>query len=229
VKREINLSPEQVKAILGEAKKNSLRDYLLLRTLTVGDFRVGEVVGSAPRVWVPFCGSCEWHWFTKDKCEKCKAKRDKRNGLWISCEQTLPGLLIEDIREDGIIVKGKGWKKEKTNIAPKIVGLPPILLQQLLQFAGTRKTGRIFEISESRVEQMTRFYAKRAGVNDWKLVHPHRFRHYMTTQVARKYGVIAARDIARHANISTTNRYIAEIPDEEKREIIEHQAELISM
>ena len=229
MKREINLSPEQVKSILASAKETSLRDYLLLKTLTIGDFRVGEVVGSAGRVWVPFCGSCEWHWFKEDKCEKCGAKRDKRNGFWVSCEPTLPGLLIEDIREDGVIVKGKGWKKEQTNIAPKLVPLSKELLQQLLQFVGTRKQGRIFEISESRVEQMARFYAKRAGVNDWKLVHPHRFRHFTTTQVARKFGVLAARDIARHANISTTNRYIAEIPEDEKRKIIAEQGELISV
>ena len=76
---------------------------------------------------------------------------------------------------------------------------------------------------------MTRFYAKRAGVIDWKLVHPHRFRHYMTTQVARKYGVIAARDIARHANISTTNRYIAELPEDEKRKIISGMEEWITV
>ena len=104
-----------------------------------------------------------------------------------------------------------------------------VLVDELRAFTGKRKQGRIFEISESRVEQMTRFYAKRAGLIDWKLVHPHRFRHFTTTQIARKHGVLAARDVARHKNISTTNRYVAEIPDEEKRDIIEHQAELISM
>src|SRR2546427_1173 len=59
MKREINLSPEQVKAILVQAKEASLRDHLLLRTMTVGDFRVGEVVGSAARRWVRFCDSCQ--------------------------------------------------------------------------------------------------------------------------------------------------------------------------
>ena len=36
MKREINLSPEQVKAILMQAKETSLRDHLLLKTMTVG-------------------------------------------------------------------------------------------------------------------------------------------------------------------------------------------------
>ena len=229
MKREINLSPEQVKAILTQAKEISLRDYLLLKTLTVGDFRVGEVVGSAARLWVPFCGSCEWHWFKEDKCEKCQTRKDKRNGFWVSSEANLPGLLIEDLRDNGIWVQGKGWKKEKDPAPPVFVPLSPELVQELRTYVGTRKSGRIFQVSESRVEQMTRIYAKRAGVIDWKMVHPHRFRHYTTTHIARKYGILAGRDIARHKNVSTTNRYVAELPDEEKRAIIESQADLISV
>src|SRR6267143_4007554 len=97
LKREINLSPEQVKAILGEAKKVSLRDHLLLKTMTVGDFRVGEVVGSAARLWVPFCGSCEWHWFEKGKCERCGIPQDARNGFWVASEANLPGLQLQDL------------------------------------------------------------------------------------------------------------------------------------
>ncbi len=229
MKREINLSPEQVKAILSEAKAISLRDYLLLKTLTIGDFRVGEVVGSAPRLWVPYCRNCEWHWFTKRKCEKCGVPQDHRAGFWIESQANLPGLQIQDLHDDGIWVQGKGWKKKDKPAPPKLVPLPLELVRELREFTGTRKNGRIFEISESRVEQMTPFYAKRAGVIDWKLVHPHRFRHFTTTQIARKHGVLAARDIARHANISTTNRYIAELPEDEKRKIIEAQEDLIAV
>ncbi len=212
MKREINLTPEQVKAILVEAKNHSLRDYLLLKTMTIGDFRVGEVVGSAARRWV------------------------KSDRSWTPAEPNLRGLQIQDLHDDGIWVEGKGWKKEKNPAPPKLVPLPVELVKELREYLAKRfpgsqhlKNGRIFEISESRVEQMTRFYAKRAGVIDWKLVHPHRFRHFTTTQIARKHGVLAAPDIARHANISTTNRYIAELPEEEKRKIIQAQEDLISV
>src|SRR2546427_3053124 len=205
MKREIVLSPEQVKGILGKAKEVSLRDYLLLKTLTIGDFRVGEVVGSAARRWL------------------------KETKTWTPAEPNLPGLQIQDLREDGIWVQGKGWKKEKNPAPPKLVPLPLELIKALQGLIGTRKQGRIFELSEGRVWQLTRFYAKRAGVNDWKLVHPHRFRHFTTTQIARKFGVLAARDIARHVNISTTNRYVAELPEEEKRKIIQEQTDLISV
>jgi site-specific recombinase XerC len=205
MKREIVLQPEQVKAILLEAKNNNLRDYLLLRTMTVGDFRVGEVVGSAARRWV---------------------KSERR---WDPAEPNLRGLQIQDLQDGGIWVEGKGWKKAKDPVPPKLVPLPKELIDELRVFTAHRKQGRIFEVSESRVEQITRLYAKKAGLVDWKLVHPHRFRHFTTTQIARKHGVLAARDIARHANISTTNRYIAELPDDEKRKIIQAQEDLISV
>jgi hypothetical protein len=48
---------------------------------------------------------------------------------------------------------------------PKLVPLPLQHVNSLREFIGTRKHGRIFEISESRVEQMTRFYAKRVRGN----------------------------------------------------------------
>src|SRR3989475_1959986 len=154
MKREINLSTEQVKAILGQAKVASLRDHLLLKTMIVGDFRVGEVVGSAARRWI---------------------KAEKR---WEPAEPNLRGLQIQDLHDDGIWVEGKGWKKEKNPAPPKLIPLPLELVKDLRAYIGTRKQGRIFEISESRVEQMTRIYAKRAGIIDWKLVHPHRFRPF---------------------------------------------------
>src|SRR5437899_1227394 len=146
MKREINLSPEQVKAILGEAKKNSLRDYLLLKTVTDGDFRIGEVVGSAPRFWVPYCQECGATWFKRKKegpCEKCGVIRTKNRGEWIKCEPNLPGLLIEDIRDDGIWVQGKGWKKKVKPVPPKFIPLKKENMSILKSFVGTRKLGRI--------------------------------------------------------------------------------------
>src|SRR6266487_5373651 len=222
MKREINLSPEQVKAILVEAKKNSQRDYLLVKTLTIGDFRVGEVVGSAARRWMP------QSYETVQNPKTGMPKKIGKDYHWVPADPNLPGLQIEDLHEDGVWVQGKGWKKKTKAAPPKLIPFGKDFVKELRDFIGTRKQGRIFEISESRVEQLTRFYAKRAGIIDWKLVHLHRFRHFTTTQVARKFGVLAARDIARHANISTTNRYIAEIPEDEKRRIIAEQGELIS-
>src|SRR6266487_3407824 len=96
VKREINLSPEQVKTILSEAKAVSLRDHLLLKTMTVGDFRVGEVVGSAARRWV------------------------KETRKWTPAEPNLPGLQIQDLHDDGVWVKGKG-STQKYQPLPKVL------------------------------------------------------------------------------------------------------------
>src|SRR5438132_318612 len=104
MKREINLSPEQVKAILLEAKNHSLRDYLILKTMTIGDFRVGEVVGSAARHWVP------------------------SQRKWEPAEPNLKGLQIQDLQDDGIWIEGKGWKKVKNPAPPKKVPLPRTLV-----------------------------------------------------------------------------------------------------
>ena len=90
MKREINLSPEQVKAILAQAKEASLRDHLLLKTMTVGDFRVGEVVGSAARRWI---------------------KAEKR---WEPAEPNLRGLQVEDLRDEGLWVNGRDGRRRRT-------------------------------------------------------------------------------------------------------------------
>ena len=230
MKREIVLNPEQVKAILIQAKQMSLRDYLIFKTMTVGDFRIGEVVGSAARFWVPYCQSCKANWFKSRKegpCEKCGVIRTHNSGEWIKAEPTVPGLLIEDIRENGIWVQGKGWKRAKSPTPPVLQPLPGDLLEELKAFVGDRKKGKIFNLTIDRVWQLARNYAKKAGLTDWKLVHPHRFRHFTTTQVGRKFGVVAARDIARHKNLATTNRYISELPEDEKRKIIEEQDMLL--
>src|SRR2546430_13492982 len=116
MKREINLTTDNVKAIFLEAKNHSLRDYLLLRTLTVGDFRVGEVVGSAARRWI------------------------KETRKWEPAEPNLKGLQIQDLQEKGIWVEGKGWKKAKNPAPPAFIPLPLELIKDLKEFSG--KIGR---------------------------------------------------------------------------------------
>src|ERR1700757_911379 len=118
MKREIVLQPDQVKAILSEAKKNNLRDYLLLKTMTIGDFRVGEVVGSAPRRWI------------------------KSEHRWQKAEPNLKGLQIQDLQDGGVWVEGKGWRKEKNPAPPKLVPLPLELIQEMRAYVGKRKEGR---------------------------------------------------------------------------------------
>lgn len=200
-KREIVLKPEEVRAILAEAKKQNQRDYLILKTMTIGDFRIGEVIGSEPREW------------------------DRTTRKWAPAEPNVKGFQIPDLRDDGIWVRGKGQDTEK------LIPLPSELIAELQEFIGERVEGMIFDGVPFQSRGFTnhlRSYARKAGLVDWELVHPHRFRHFTTTQVARKYGVLAARDIARHKNVATTNRYISELDPEEKRKIIEAQQDLIT-
>src|SRR5436309_10847489 len=123
MKRELNLSPGQAKAILSEAKALSLRDHLPLKTMTVGDFRVGEVVGSAARRWV------------------------KETRSWTPAEPNLRGLQIQDLHDDGVWVEGKGWRKAKNTVPHKLVTLQLELDKELREFIGTRKKRRNNKIS----------------------------------------------------------------------------------
>src|SRR2546427_7245268 len=118
MKREIDLTEEQVREIIALAKKENTRDYLIFRLMPF--FRVGEVMGSEPRKW------------------------DKSLKKWFPVEPTLPGLLIQDLHDDGIWVQGKGWKRKENPSPPIFMAFSPELVKELRDFIGNRKTGRIF-------------------------------------------------------------------------------------
>src|SRR5438309_549421 len=201
MKREIDLSEEQVRDIIALAKKENTRDYLIFRLMPF--FRVGEVMGSEPRKW------------------------DKTLKKWFPVEPTLPGLLVQDLQDDGIWVQGKGWKRKENPAPPVFMPFSPELVKELRLFIGNRKTGRIFEpifqggkYNQNSVRRHSRRYAKMVGVSDWQLVHPHRFRHFGITKTYKDSGkdVRAAREFGRHKNIATTMRYIQKFTPEERKE-----------
>lgn len=227
-KREIILQTEQVKAILTEAKKYNYGHYLLLKIMTILDLRVGEVVSSEPRFRVLYCEKCGPTTFPSGKCKWCGLANSKPQAEWIRAEPNVPGLLIQDLRDNGIWVKRKGWNRAIHPRPDRFVPLNKEHVGELREYIGKRTEGRIFQLSISRVEQLDRYYAQKAGIVDWRMVHPHRHRHYTTTQIARKYGIAAARDIADHSNVSTTNRYVSELPEDEQRKIMKDIGSLSS-
>jgi len=129
-----NLTLDEVKRILGEAQKVSLRDALVFRIMAGYGLSVGEIVGTPARQW------------------------DRQNKKWFPREPSLEGLQIQDLTEDGILVRRKMGRPTQT------VPLNLELLRELREFIGKRTKGKIFEISESRVEQLAREHAQRAGI-----------------------------------------------------------------
>ena len=125
------LNSDEVKRILEVLGQNRGRpDYLLIFKLMVFErFKVGEIVGSAKRKYV--------------------------NRKWIPKPQTLPGMRVEDLIENGIKIKPRG-KEPLTRVFQY-----PEILQDLREFIGERQHGRIFPLvtSESRVLQIAKEYA----------------------------------------------------------------------
>jgi|SRR5712664_3276913 len=125
------LNSDEVKRFLGVLGQHKSRpDYSLIFKLMVFErFKVGEIVGSA--------------------------KRKHVDGKWVPKPQTLPGMRVEDLTNNGIEIKPKG-KKSETRIFKY-----PELLQELREFIGERKHGRIFPLvtSESRVLQLAKEYS----------------------------------------------------------------------
>src|SRR6266568_2778058 len=133
-KKSPSLTMDQVKALLWAAEEHSPRDYLILKLMALFGLSVGEVVGSDPRGW------------------------DKQSKTWFAKEPDIPGLMIEDLRENGIQVHGKKNMK-------KLVPMPDEILAEIHKFIEGRDKGKIFDITVSRVEQVVRPYAKEARLS----------------------------------------------------------------
>src|SRR6266571_8838776 len=85
---------------------------------------------------------------------------------WVPMEPTHHGLKIQDLGEDGILVSRKSGIPEKRPLKPKLV-------HELRELIGDRDQGKIFEMSESRVLQLAKEYAREARLPDWKRIRPH--------------------------------------------------------
>lgn len=140
----------------------------------------------------------------------------------------LPGIRVGDIRNDGIWVKGKGYSRGI--VQDRLVPLPKQLVQHLQQYSRIiSETGnadaKLFSISEVWAEEIVKGYARRAGIEDWRGVGPHRLRAYFATDAKDKgYDAFTIRDLMRHKNITTTNLYVGQSSNERLARIVEELA-----
>ena len=134
------LSMDEVMRILRIADEKSQRDALALKLMALYGFTLGEVVGSPSRRMV-----------------------DKK---WVPMEPTFVGLKIEDLNDDGVLVRRKDGEPEKRSLQAELV-------RELRKHIGKRDRGKILDMSQSRIWQVTKTYAKDAGLSDWKKIRPH--------------------------------------------------------
>ncbi len=134
-----DLTLDEVKRTLAVAEKDNPRNALVFKLMAGYGLSVGEIVGTPARRW------------------------DKATRKWFAMEPSLSGLQIEDLDKEGILVRRKmGRPMEKIRLKAELV-------RELGERIGKRTKGKIFEISESRVGQLTHEYSKKAGVVDGKL------------------------------------------------------------
>jgi len=143
----------------------------------------------------------------------------------------LPGIRINDIRDEGIWVKGKGYARGI--VQDRLVPIPRELIAQLRRYtAGTfvghiheKYEDKVFLISEVRAEQIVKQYAREAGIDDWERVGPHRLRAFFATDAKDKgLDAFTIRDLMRHKNITTTNLYVGQSSTERLAKLVEELA-----
>lgn len=140
----------------------------------------------------------------------------------------LPGIRVGDLRGEGVWVKGKGYARGI--VQDRLVPLPSELVRQMQQYAALPTSGqigfsgdrKIFPISEVRAEKIVKYYARKAGIDDWDRVGPHRLRAFFATDAKdRGLDAFTIRDLMRHKNITTTNLYVGQSSTERLAKIIE--------
>jgi len=143
----------------------------------------------------------------------------------------LPGIRIEDIREDGIWGKGKGYARGV--VQDRLVVMPGDMIRRLRLYVAQTFVARfrenqedkVFPISAVRAEQIVKRYAKDAGIDDWERVGPHRLRAFFATDAKDKgLDAFTIRDLMRHKNITTTNLYVGQSSTERLSKIMEELA-----
>ena len=143
----------------------------------------------------------------------------------------LPGIRTDDIREQGIWIKGKGYARGI--VQDRLVPMPKDLIRQIrfymatlaLHRSGGSNLDRIFPISEVWAERIVKKYARDCGVDDWERVGPHRLRAFFATDAKDKgLDAFTIRDLMRHKNITTTNLYVGQSSTDRLSRLVEELA-----
>src|SRR5690349_2657858 len=92
----------------------------------------------------------------------------------------LPGIRPADIRQETIWVRGKGYARGVVQEREQPVDLQVLqLLRDYVKDCKIADDQRIFAISEPWAEELTKWYARNAGLEDWERVSPHRLRAFL--------------------------------------------------
>lgn len=195
---EVVLKEEQLDEMESLARSQNLRDYFLLALMGRRGLRVGTVVGNKNTVR-----------YTR-----------KKTGETVICKVYLPGIRKEDIGADGI------WVHEKGHIQ-RTVSVPKPLHSELRQYAAKlRKGDRLIPITVQQATNLCKKYARLANIPKWQRIHPHIFRHFFGTYMARKLGrdPWKLKSLMGHKDLRMTMVYVENLSLDEERDIIQNFA-----
>jgi integrase/recombinase XerD len=140
----------------------------------------------------------------------------------------LPGIRLEDIRSEGIWVKGKGYKAGI--VQDSLVPMPASVIKLLRRYASDISPGdKVFPISERQAERIVKNYARSSGIEDWHLVGPHRLRAFFATDAKDKgKDGLMIKELMRHKNLATTEIYVGRASPQTLRRVVEELAEQVA-
>ena len=120
----------------------------------------------------------------------------------------LLALRCRDVKEGYLFVyRGKG---DKDRVAP----IPVKLSREVLGYiheSGFEPSDRLFSIHKTRLDNLVKGYARKAGIND---LTPHSLRHYFATRLLELgTDLRKVQELLGHADIRTTAIYLDVIPE----------------
>jgi integrase len=145
-----------------------------------------------------------------------------------------PGLTIHDVDLDARTMRifGKGQVERIVALAPKALETLREIMDKRIPGIGITEAGRIdFGIGIRRVEQLARFYAKKAGLPELEKFgrwSPHKMRHTHLTRLVeagQELGTVDslrhAQEQAGHSSLQTTETYLHTALVDTTRKILE--------
>ncbi len=192
--RKVWLTEVQTTKLLEVTKSESPRDWLIEELCRHG-LRIGEVLGmDQPRTVV-------------------KSKKHPEGKVY--GPYSLPGIKKGDLRDNGIWLTGKGYRRGKTpgsEDPPDLYPLPAWLAKELNQFSAQSYGGKgqnLFDVTDGHFERLIKRYARIAEIPDWQDVSPHRLRAFFATDLDERGKTgFTIRNMMRHKKSATTDLYI---------------------
>lgn len=117
---------------------------------------------------------------------------------------------LEDYVNNSIVLQMKRGKKRELEFNEQAKEAIDKYLENRKDgsdFLFTSNTGE--RMSRQSVSEILKRISKKTGIEiTIDKIHPHNFRHFFGTQVAKKYGIETLRQVLKHSNITTSARYV---------------------